>query len=348
MALPTSAEQALREREQQSILELAAAYEATLEGWARALDLRCRETEGHSQRVTDLTVRLARKMGFSEADCVHVRRGALLHDIGKMGVPDSILHKPSPLTAEEWDVMRRHPEHARELLAPIDYLGPALDIPYCHHEKWDGTGYPQGLKGEAIPLAARVFAVVDIWDAVRSDRPYSEAWSDEKARAYLTSIAGTHLDPTVTAMFFEVLSALEEAGRAAEASGDTGGGQAAAKILIVDDYEANVELLSHWLSRDRHEVITATTGDGALAAVAAHQPDLVLLDIEIPEPNGFEVCRRLKHDPATAHIPIIFMSGLTPAALEIAARNLGADDYVAKPIDAYEIRLRIRRVLERA
>ena len=177
------------------MLELAAAYEATLEGWARALDLRERETEGHSRRVTDLTVRLARTMGFSEADCVHIRRGALLHDIGKMGIPDGILLKPCPLSTDEWDIMRRHPAYAKELLAPVEYLRPALDIPYCHHEKWDGTGYPRGLKGDDIPLAARMFAAVDIWDAVRSTRPYRPAWPYQQAREYLTSLAGFAFGP---------------------------------------------------------------------------------------------------------------------------------------------------------
>jgi len=209
-----AAEQALRDRERQAVLELAVAYEATLEGWARALDLRDRETEGHSRRVTDLTVRLARMMGVSEADCVHIRRGALLHDIGKMGIPDSILLKPSPLSPEEWDIMRRHPAYARELLSPVEYLRPALDIPYCHHEKWDGTGYPRGLKGEGIPLAARIFAAVDIWDAVRSDRPYRPAWPDQQAREHLASLAGAHLDPKVATVFLELLASLEGASQA--------------------------------------------------------------------------------------------------------------------------------------
>jgi response regulator RpfG family c-di-GMP phosphodiesterase len=145
------AEHALRERECQSALELSAAYDATLEGWARALELRDRDTEGHSRRVTELTLRLARRIGVGEADCVHIRRGSLLHDIGKMAIPDSILLKSLPLTPDEWALMRRHPEFARDLLAPIDYLQPALDIPYCHHEKWDGTGYPRGLKGTRFP-----------------------------------------------------------------------------------------------------------------------------------------------------------------------------------------------------
>ena len=341
------AEQALRDREQEAVLELAAAYESTLEGWARALDLRDRETEGHSRRVTDLTVRLARLMGISEADCVHIRRGALLHDIGKMGIPDSILLKPSPLIPEEWDIMRRHPAYAHKLLAPVEYLRPALDIPYCHHEKWDGTGYPRGLKGEEIPLAARMFAAVDIWDAVRSDRPYRRAWPDQQAREYLASLAGAHLDPKVSGLFLELLASLEGASQAVEGTADVGGSRTGGKILVVCDYQANVELIRRWLTSDGYDVLTANSGEAALAAVVQHHPDLVLLDIEIPEPNGFTVCRRLKHDPATSQIPVIFMSGLEPSATEMSARHLGADDYLAKPVDAYELRVRICRVLER-
>lgn len=180
---------------------LSLAYDRTLEGWSRALDLRDKETEGHSERVTELTLRLARALSVPEADFIHIRRGALLHDIGKMAIPDKILQKPGPLTQEEWVVMRRHPVYAQELLAPIDYLRPALDIPYCHHEKWDGTGYPRGLKGEQIPLAARVFAVADVWDALRSDRPYRESWSADEAREYVRKQAGLHFDPRVVEVF---------------------------------------------------------------------------------------------------------------------------------------------------
>ena len=341
-----AAELALRDREQHAVLELAAAYEATLEGWANALDMRDRETEGHSRRVTDLTVRLARKMGVSEADCVHIRRGALLHDIGKMGIPDSILRKPSPLSPDEWAVMRRHPEDARQLLARIDYLAPAMDIPYCHHEKWDGTGYPRGLKGEEIPLAARLFAVVDVWDAIRSERPYSGAWSNEQSLAYLKSISGTHLDPDVTEAFIELLASLDGTSPV-DANGGPGIDQAGVRILIVDDYQPSVDLLSRWLTLDGYEVLTAGSGDAALDAVATHRPDLVLLDIDIPEPNGFVVCQRIKRDPDTSGIPVIFMSGLEPITTEISARQLGAADYLPKPVDAYALRIRIRRVLDR-
>jgi HD-GYP domain-containing protein (c-di-GMP phosphodiesterase class II) len=190
---------------QRSNVELILAYDSTLEGWARALDLRDRETEGHTRRVAELTLRLARALGMSQAEPVHVYRGALLHDIGKMGIPDSILHKPGPLSQVEWEIMRRHPVYAYDMLAPIAYLRPALDIPYCHHEKWDGTGYPQGLKGEQIPPAARIFAVVDVWDALRSERPYRPAWPEEKVREYIREQAGVHFDPQVVEAFWRVL-----------------------------------------------------------------------------------------------------------------------------------------------
>jgi PAS domain S-box-containing protein len=191
---------------QRSNLELALAYDATIEGWSRAMDLRDRDTEGHTLRVTEMTERLARAFGLSEAEIVNIRRGALLHDIGKMGVPDSILHKPGKLNDEEWEIMRRHPQYAYDMLMPITYLRPALDIPYCHHEKWDGTGYPRGLKGEQIPLAARVFAVVDVWDALTNDRPYRPAWPVNRVREHIHKGAGTHFDPQVVEAFFKLNS----------------------------------------------------------------------------------------------------------------------------------------------
>jgi putative nucleotidyltransferase with HDIG domain len=186
--------------------ELQAAYDATIEGWARALDLRDHETEGHSRRVTEMAMHLARAMGLGETDLVHIRRGALLHDIGKMGVPDSILHKPGPLTEEEWAVIRRHPSYAVEILEPSEFLGAALDIPHYHHERWDGTGYPCGLAEEQIPLAARIFAAVDIWDALNNDRPYRRAWPQERVRAHLRTLAGNHLDPRVVEVFLSLLA----------------------------------------------------------------------------------------------------------------------------------------------
>ncbi|MBI2472026.1 MAG: GAF domain-containing protein [Planctomycetes bacterium] len=184
--------------------ELMLAYDVTIEGWSRALDLRDKETEGHSQRVTEMTLELARAFGVKEEDIPHIRRGALLHDIGKMAIPDNILLKPGPLTEEEWAIMRKHPEYAHQLLSPIAYLHNALDIPYCHHERWNGIGYPQGLKGEQIPLAARIFAVVDVYDALSFARPYRPAWQKDKVIEYIRSLSGILFDPRIVELFLKV------------------------------------------------------------------------------------------------------------------------------------------------
>jgi putative nucleotidyltransferase with HDIG domain len=188
---------------QRSNIDLFNAFDSTIEGWSHALDLRDKETENHTLRVTEITLKLARTAGMTEEELVHVRRGALLHDIGKMGVPDNILLKPDKLTDEEWVAMRKHPTFAFELLSPIAYLRRALDIPYCHHEKWDGTGYPRGLKGEQIPLAARIFAVVDVWDALSSDRPYRKAWPQDKVLQYIREQSGKHFDPHIVEIFLK-------------------------------------------------------------------------------------------------------------------------------------------------
>ena len=180
------------------------AYDKTIEGWSRALDLRDKETEGHTQRVTQMTLQLARSVGFDEDALLQIKRGSLLHDVGKLGIPDSILLKPGPLTEAEWVIMRLHPVYAYEWLSVIEYLYVAMEIPYCHHEKWDGTGYPRGLKGEDIPLSARLFAVVDIWDALTSDRPYRKAISREEAWEYICDQTGKHLDPKAVAAFEKI------------------------------------------------------------------------------------------------------------------------------------------------
>jgi PAS domain S-box-containing protein/putative nucleotidyltransferase with HDIG domain len=190
---------------QKSNTELFQAYESTIEGWSHALDLRDKETENHSLRVTEMTERICRSAGMSSSSLIQVRRGALLHDIGKMGIPDSILLKVAKLTDEEWAIIKKHPVHAFELLSPIEYLRPALDIPYCHHEKWDGSGYPRGLKEDQIPFAARIFAVVDVWDALLSDRPYRKGWPEDRVYDFLKSLSGTHFDPKAVELFFDVL-----------------------------------------------------------------------------------------------------------------------------------------------
>lgn len=177
------------------------AYDLTLMGWAKALEYRDRETEGHSQRVADLSLKLARRVGCPKIEF----RGALLHDIGKLALPDSILLKEGRLTEAEWECVKKHPQYAREMLAEIPFLQSSLDIPYYHHEKWDGSGYPEGLSGEDIPLSARIFAVVDVWDALLSDRPYRPAWTEEKARAYLQEQSGKQFDPKIVAAFFDMI-----------------------------------------------------------------------------------------------------------------------------------------------
>ena len=194
-----------REKLQKAHERLLAAYDATIAGWSHAMDLRDKETEGHSQRVTDLTLELAKAFGLTAEELVQIRYGALLHDMGKLGIPDSILLKPSKLTDEEWVTMRKHPQFAHDMLFPIEYLRAALDIPFCHHERWDGTGYPRGLKGNEIPLAARIFAVVDVWDALTSDRPYRPAWSKEDALNYIREQSGKHFDPQIVDAFFKMI-----------------------------------------------------------------------------------------------------------------------------------------------
>ena len=193
-----------------SNMELTLAYDATIQGWSEALDLRDRETEGHTLRVTDMAVRFARKLGMRELDVLNVRRGALLHDIGKIGVPDSILHKPDLLSEDERDIMKKHPETAYNLISKIDYLQGAVDIPYLHHEKWDGSGYPKGLCGKEIPLAARLFAIIDVWDALSSDRPYRPAWTRESVLDYIRQNSGTHFDPDLVPVFIELLQEYSE------------------------------------------------------------------------------------------------------------------------------------------
>ncbi|RJP54134.1 MAG: HD domain-containing protein [Anaerolineaceae bacterium] len=191
---------------QLSNAELTLAYDKTIEGWSHALDLRDKETEGHSRRVTAMTFKLASQMGIKQPELAHICRGAMLHDIGKVAIPDDILHKPGPLSEEEWIIMRRHPLIAMELLAPIDYLVPALDIPRSHHEKWNGTGYPDRLAGEEIPLAARLFAIVDVYDALTSDRPYRRAWSQRDALDYILEQSGKHFDPSIVPVFIDMVA----------------------------------------------------------------------------------------------------------------------------------------------
>lgn len=189
------------DRLQRTNTELALAYDESLEGWARALDLRCHEPEGHSAHLAEVSLALAKGAGINSDELTHLRRGALLHDLGKLSIPEPILLKPGPLEPDEWTLVRRHPQYAHDLLWPFSHLRRAIDIPTCHQEKWDGSGYPSGLLGEQIPLAARIFAVAEVWEVLRSERPYRKAWSDEQARTYIYSASGTHFDPRIVDVF---------------------------------------------------------------------------------------------------------------------------------------------------
>jgi HD-GYP domain-containing protein (c-di-GMP phosphodiesterase class II) len=188
-------------RLKQKEVELLDAYNATLKGWAKAVEIRDKNTQDHTDRVVILMEILSRAMGVSKKELVHMRRGALLHDIGKIGVPDAILNKPGALTTEEREIMQQHPAQAKQLLETVEFLGPAIEIPCCHHERWDGSGYPHGFKGKEIPLSARIFAVIDVWDALVSDRPYRKAWTAKEATAYIEDSAGKLFDPEVVQVF---------------------------------------------------------------------------------------------------------------------------------------------------
>jgi diguanylate cyclase (GGDEF)-like protein/putative nucleotidyltransferase with HDIG domain len=198
-----------RRKEEIAYEQGSLSFDTVIEVWLHALELHDRQTESHSRRVSELTLRLAHRLGIDGAELVHVRRGALLHDIGKIGIPESILHKPGPLDEDEWCIMRQHPAYAREMLARTEFLRPAIDIPYCHHERWDGLGYPRGLVGEQIPLAARICAAVDIWDSLLSDRPYRRGWPCERVRKHVAALSGSHLDPRVVELLLREVARIE-------------------------------------------------------------------------------------------------------------------------------------------
>ncbi|MDR3637629.1 MAG: diguanylate cyclase [Isosphaeraceae bacterium] len=348
--------------------ELAAAYDATIDGWSRALDLRDEETEGHSLRVTEMTLRLARAMGIPESQMPHLRRGALLHDIGKMGVPDRILRKPGPLSEEEWRIMRRHPQYAHEMLWPIEFLRPALEIPYCHHERWDGTGYPRGLKGVEIPLVARIFAAVDVWDALRSDRPYRPAWSERRVCQHLRSVAGTHLDPDVVEILLGQLATQSEgAGSAARdeapagymAAGQTrlaalgsdlaaDPGQSSLPILVAADHSPAADAMIRTLQELGHEVLVANNADEAWRLVQQGSARLVISDWAMSGIDGPRLCRRIRGLSGHPYVYVIVMTALGGSGDRLECLHAGADDFLTKPLDLRELAARLeiaRRIL---
>ncbi len=315
---------------QKSINELTLAYDENIEAWSRALDLRDKETEGHTQRVEKITVRMAKTLGIAGEELVHLRRGALLHDIGKMGIPDNILLKPGPLTEEEWVIMRKHPVYAFELLSPIAFLKPALDIPYCHHEKWDGSGYPRGLKGEQIPLAARIFAIVDVWDALCSDRPYRQAWPESKAMEHIRSQSGTHFDPNMVELF---LNSYIFGNLSSEK----------ATILIVDDEENVTRSLARSL-KDNFTILTANNGQDAIEIVRRSNPAVVLTDQRMPEMTGVELLERIRK--VKPDIVGILISGYSDIIALTAAVNLGnVRGFIPKPWDVDALRTKLEETV---
>ncbi len=318
---------------QASNLELALAYETTLEGWSRALDLRDQETEGHTERVTAMTLRLAQTMGIGEADLTLLRRGALLHDIGKMGIPDSILLKPGKLTDTEWAVMRKHPVYAQQLIAPITYLRDALDIPYCHHEKWDGTGYPRGLVGEQIPLAARLFAIVDVWDALTSDRPYRKAWSHTETLAYIQAQAGRYFDPVIVQAFMNLVTA-----------GTRPPIQATfrPRVLIVDDEREITRSLARSLRQD-FEVLTANSGEHALELIAQNEIPVLLTDQRMPGLTGLELLKQT-HRVSPRTLGVLISGYSDPSALNATLQLDNVRGFVPKPWDSDDLQRQLHKV----
>lgn len=294
-------------RLQKSNDELMLAYDDNIEGWSRSLDMRDKETEGHTKRVKETTLKLAKMVGISDEEMIYIRWGAMLHDIGKMGVPDSILLKPGPLTEDEWKLMRMHPVYARDLIASITYLKEAIDIPYCHHEKWDGSGYPRGLKGEEIPLAARLFSVVDVWDALRSDRYYRKAWSEEEAIQYIREQSGKQFDPWVVEMFIDhYLKGLDLSDLP--------------KILVVEDDMEIVDALKRNME-EHFSLYAAKNAEEAQYLSKKVYPEVVLVDAQLPDLDGIELLDRMHQ--ANPKILGILLSSFSDASVLTRALNLG-------------------------
>jgi diguanylate cyclase (GGDEF)-like protein len=362
-----------------SYADLAFGYEETIEGWARVVDMRDHESEGHSRRVSEMTTRLARALGVSETEMIHLRRGALLHDIGKFSIPENILLKQGPLTETEWAIMRRHPETAVQMLAPVSFLHPAVDIPYCHHERWDGAGYPRGLKGDEIPLSARIFATVDVWDALSNDRPYRRAWTPAKIHEHLASLAGSHLDPTVVTAFLRIVVPVnpslqpqannleaerngvdcensppatlgfpapswdETAARSAVSCESAIGRvvQERLTILAVDDDPAASRALSVVLESMGHNVLAASSAEEAWSILQQGDIRLVIADLVMPEVDGLELCRRIRARDGSPYTYILLVTTRNRQEDRLEGLAAGADDFLAKPLSPAELTARL-------
>ena len=316
---------------QRSNDELALAYDATIEGWSRTLELRELGTKGHNQRVAETTLRLAQASGIQDEELVHIRRGALLHDIGKMGISDSILLKTGPFSEEEEAILHQHPLYALELLSPIKFLKQALDIPYSHHERWDGTGYPRGLQGEQIPLSARLFAVANAWHTLTTDYLDQPAWPESKAAEHLGEMAGRQFDPRAVELFFNLY--LSEAGS-----------QSRPSILIVDDEESVTRSLARSL-KDQFTVLTAASGEEALRIVERSSPAVVLSDQRMPGMSGVELMEKIR--AINPRISGILISGYSDVVALTAAINLSnVRGFIPKPWDLDSLREKLDQALQ--
>ena len=355
---------------QASHAQLGLAYDATIESLSRAMDLRDHETEGHSRRVTELTVKLARKIGLSDLELVQVRRGSLLHDIGKLGVPDQILLKPGALTDDEWVAMKRHPTYAVEILGPIDFLRPALEIPHYHHERFDGQGYPAGLAGDEIPLAARIFAVVDVWDALSNDRPYRKAWDRERILEHLGTLAGNHLDPCVVAEFLELVRAPSEpivngfqaaepaldpsprpapVGEAAASPGRPARNAAEARILFTLPESDRSQGLSRMLGELGIHPSIAADSEAAWQDAQAHPFEILLVDDPSRSSASQSLIARVRGLPGRPYTYIMAFRERQSEVDRALTQCLLADDIVPLPVESGELAFRFelaRRSLE--
>lgn len=305
------------------------------ETWNKLLNIRDLETEEHTKRVVQLSKRLADRLGYSNDAIEKIHLGALLHDIGKIGIPDAILLKPGPLNDEEWVMMRQHPVIAYDLMNSSNLLQPYTEIPLFHHERWDGTGYPFGLEKDAIPINARIFSIIDAWDALTSDRPYHRAKSPRLALNTIIQGTGHHFDPAIVDAFVKL--AQEELMQI----------KTTQTILIVDD-ETNILIgLEEVLNREGFDVETASNGKEGLYKAIQIEPNLIICDIMMPKMNGFELKKNISYISKLANTPFIFLTARTSKLDRIDGFNLGADDYITKPFDVDVFVAKIKAVLDR-